>query len=204
MSHSSTDVQKQKVFTPPRGLVFSRPLWLEFTAFALIMMGMLGHVSAVWRLSLGLGNEIKRDVLGLLLNGFRYFLDEQSFMVQAMREGISVLNTFLAQPVWFRSWYNISGLLELVISTAYFFLALFFWTKKKWVVPIFYYVISMGIVVHLISVFASLIISEGLGVMKMVLDAPIFIISVVLIVIVKHADKSVFDVRARDLVDFGR
>ena len=183
-------------------LVFQRPLWLEITAFTAAMLGFAGHLLGLWRFSVGVGLNLKITILEGLVYACSWVVSSGSSISAHLRETLHVFRMFQMLPRWFQLWYYMSGCLEFVASTALFVVAVMLWHKKKSAVRLFYAVVGVSIAVHLMNIASSMMISESLGIMKMVLDVPFVIIKIALVLIVFSADKSVMGTHAKDRVNF--
>lgn len=183
-------------------LAFQRPLWLEFTAFASVMMGFIGHLLGLWRFSLGIGLVLKVELMIAVIKGLQVIGEGSSWLVANLKEATHIFETFMSLPSWFQHWYFWSGFIELIVSTALFFVGIFFWYKKVYAVKFFYYVIGASIAVHVVNIISSMLISESLGMMKTVMDVPFLLLKIMLVPIVYFADKSVLGTHTRHKVNF--
>lgn len=182
--------------------VFQRPLWLELTAFSLALMGFCGHLMGLWRLSLGIGLSLKIRLLQVCLAVLEIIFNDASRTIRNIKETIYVFQSFLRQPEWFQTWYYASGVLELVVSTILLLIGMFFWTKKRYAVRLFYIFISLSIAIHILNISFSLLVSEGAGFMKMLLDFPFMLWKAALLPVIYFADKSILGTHAKERVDF--
>lgn len=183
-------------------LVFQRPVWLEFTAFTAAMLGFLGHILGLWRLVAGGGLQLKIRILDFLIWLFQMILDEDSWLLYNLKVTDYTLKRFLFLPQWYQAWYFISGILEFLISSALFVVAILLWHKKTYSVRFFYIVICLSIGVHVLNIASSMMISESMGIMKSVMDVPVVILKASLIPIVYFADKSILGTHAKEKVHF--
>ena len=166
------------------------------------MLGFLGHILGLWRFSVGLGIMLKIRILQGLVYLSSEFLGDYAELTTDLRETLHVFRTFADLPHWFKVWYYTSGVLEFIVSTALFVVAIFLWNKRVAAVRVFYLVIGASIGVHLVNIICSLLFSESLGVMKMVMDVPVMLVKISLVPVVYFADKSVLGTHARDSVHF--
>ena len=181
--------------------IFQRPVWLEFTAFCSAMLGFLGHVLGLWRLSIGVGIQAKIAVLEWALHTVGPLLGPDSSISASLLQALVIFKGFAATPAWFRFWYHFSGALEFLLSTALFLVGISLWAKKAHAVRFFYFIIIPSIGVHVASICASMVESEGLGILKMMLDLPVLLIKLGLLLVVYFADKRVLGTNTKDLVD---
>ncbi|NMC62010.1 MAG: hypothetical protein GYA55_02455 [SAR324 cluster bacterium] len=183
-------------------LVFQRPIWLDFTAFSLVLTGLIGYVMGFWRLSLSVGMTLKISVLQACISFFQFFLSDSSWVVRNLKEVLFAFRNFLDLASWYKYWYYASGILELMVSTALLIVAMFLWKKKTYAVRTFYIFILLSIAIHVVNISSSLLLSENLGIMKMLLDMPLMLWKLLLLMIVLSANKSIFGMLAKERVQF--